>query len=452
MLDLEALAMLADNSHSGSQHQVLTRREFMSTTGLIGGAATAAVLGAAAMPWVTRAAHAGVESELKVGLIGCGGRGTGAVLDALEASPMTRIHAIGDVFLERVNGCREQWAGQDKAIAKRCVLPEDRVFVGFDAEDKVLASGVDLVILATPPGFRPRQLAKAIVAGKHVFMEKPVAVDPEGVRIVMAAARLAEEKKLNIVTGTQRRHEQCYLEALKRVRDGAIGKVMHASVYWNQGGLWMNPRKPEWSDLEWQLRNWLYFAWLSGDHIVEQHVHNIDVGQWFMEAYPDRCLAQGGRQVRTSPAYGHIFDHFAAEFEYDDGRTISSHCRQIDGCANRVEEIIHGTDGMARLSSGRAEIVGKASWVFRGDQPNPYVQEHRDLIAGITGEGAYLNEAERIAQTTLMAIMGRMSAYMGRSLTWAQAMESKLDLFPKTLAFGPMPMPEIAVPGQSPMV
>jgi predicted dehydrogenase len=429
-------------------HGAWSRRAFL---GAAGTAAVGGVLGVTANPWLARAAHVSSEETLKVGLIGCGGRGTGAILDSLESSPLTRLHAIGDVFQERVNSCREQLRGQEKALANRCNVPDDRVFVGFDATEKVLASGVDMVILATPPGFRPRQMQKAIEAGKHVFMEKPVAVDPEGVRIVAAAAKLAEQKRLNIVTGTQRRHEQCYLEAIKRVRDGAIGKVMHASVYWNQGGLWMHKRRPEWSDLEWQLRNWLYFTWLSGDHIVEQHVHNIDVGQWFMDALPERCIGQGGRQVRTSADYGHIFDHFAIEFEFEDGRSISSHCRQIDGCSNRVEEIIHGTEGVARLSSGRAEILGKSPWKFEGEQENPYVQEHRDLIAGITGSGAYVNEGERIAHNTMMAIMGRMSAYTGKTISWKDAMASKLDLFPKTLAFGPMPTPEVPVPGQSPM-
>ncbi len=424
----------------------LSRRDFVR-------ASTAVGLAAMAGGMVARSAHAAGNEELKVGLIGCGGRGTGAVIDMLDAAPSARVHAIADAFGDRVSSARAQWGNvESKDLAKRCALPDERVFTGFDGYQKVLASGVDVVILATPPGFRPRHFAAAIDAGKHVFMEKPVAVDPEGVRIVLAASKKAAEKKLNVVTGTQRRHEKCYLEAVQRVRDGAIGKVVHASVFWNQGGLWMHPRKPEWTDLEWQMRNWLYFTWLSGDHIVEQHVHNIDVGQWFMDATPTRCVGLGGRQVRTSQDYGHAFDHFAIEFEFADGRSISSQCRQIDGCAGRVEEVIHGSDGIAILSSGRAEIRGKNPWKFEGEQENPYVQEHRDLIAGITGSGAYINEGERIAHSTLMAIMGRMSAYTGKHVSWEQAMSSKLDTFPSRVELGPIPTPEVAVPGQTALV
>jgi predicted dehydrogenase len=282
-------------------------------------------------------------------------------------------------------------------------------------------------------------------------MEKPVAVDPTGVRMVIEAGRIARDKKLSVVAGTQRRHELAYNEAFMRVRDGAIGTVHSAAVYWNQGGLWMNPRLPGWTDVEWQLRNWLYFAWLSGDHIVEQHVHNLDVAHWFMGDVPSRVSAQGGRQVRTSPEYGHVFDHFACDFEYEDGRRISSYCRQIDGCSTRCEEVIHGTEGRVVLSQfGHAEIFGRNPWKWRGEQTNPYEQEHKDLIASITGTGPYLNHAERIARSTMMAIMGRTSAYSGKAITWDQAMDSKLCLMPSTLALGPLPSPDVAVPGKTP--
>ncbi|MGQ0629314.1 MAG: Gfo/Idh/MocA family protein, partial [Phycisphaerales bacterium] len=312
---------------------------------------------------------------------------------------------------------------------------------------------VDVVILASAPGFRPVHFEAAIEAGKHVFMEKPVATDPAGVRKVIAAAKAAKEKNLSVVAGTQRRHEVCYQEAFKRLQDGELGSVVGASVYWNQGGLWMNKRQPAWSDMEWQVRNWLYFAWLSGDHIVEQHVHNIDVAYWAMGALPLSVTAMGGRQVRTSPEYGHVFDHFACDFEFPGGRRVASYCRQIDGCASRVEEIIRCEQGSATLRQfGTAEFAGRTSWKWQGKQTNPYVQEHKDLMASITGAGPYVNHGQRIAESTLMAVMGRMSAYTGKSITWAQAMESKLDLMPRELALGDLPVGEVAVPGRTPLI
>jgi len=434
----------------------LSRRDFLQTSGGVTAAVLAAgtVAGVGAGLLLPRTASARTVSagRLKVGVIGCGGRGTGAAINILEASPDVEITAIGDMFPDRIAGAREELSKQDKALADRVKVTDGSVFHGFDAYQKVLATDVDIVILATPPGFRPMHFAAAVAAGKHVFMEKPVAVDPAGVRTVIAAARAAAEKKLTVVTGTQRRHEVCYQEALKRVQDGAIGKVLSASVYWNQGGLWMNQRKAEWSDTEWQMRNWLYFTWLSGDHICEQHVHNLDAAVWFLGGTPDRASGQGGRQVRTQPAYGHGYDHFAIEYEYADGRKINSYCRQIDGCASRVEEVIYGTDGMVKLGSfGKGEIVGKNPWKFDGKQLNPYVQEHKDLVASITG-GPYLNHGERIAHNTLVAIMGRMSAYTGKVVSWEAAMNSKLDLMPPKLELSTLATPEVAVPGKTPLI
>ena len=292
-----------------------------------------------------------------------------------------------------------------------------------------------------------------MAAGKHVFMEKPVCVDPVGARIVIETARSAAAKKLTVVAGTQRRHERCYHEAKKRVEDGAIGKVISASVYWNQGGLWNNGRKIEWSDMEWQIRNWLYFAWLSGDHIVEQHVHNLDVAYWFLGDLPASAMGLGGRQVRTQAAYGNAFDHFAIEYEYTDGRKINSYSRQIDGTSSRVDEVIYGTEGHLKLSQfGHAEIFGKNAWKWKGEQVNPYVQEHKDLLASILGESSYVNHGERIAQSTMLAVMGRMSAYTGKTLSWDQAMRSKLDLTPPKLELGSLPVADVAIPGKTPVV
>lgn len=414
--------------------------------------AAAATTLAATLPLPVARAAGRSGTEIRVGVIGCGGRGTGAAVNMLEASPLTRIVALGDVFADRLESCRSRLAEQPADRAERARVADEMCFTGFDACRKVLGAGVDVVILATPPGFRPAHIEAATQAGVHVFAEKPVAVDPAGVRRVLEASKRGRERGLHLVAGTQRRHEACYIEAMKRIADGAIGRVIGASVYWNQGGLWMHERKPEWSDMEWQLRNWLYFAWLSGDHIVEQHVHNLDVACWALGGPPARCIGMGGRQVRTSPAYGHIFDHFAVHYEYDDGRFVASSCRQIDGCSGRVEEVIHGTDGHAVLASGRAEIRGRQAWRWESEQESPYVTELRALTAAITGEGPAIHEGEQVALSTMMAVMGRMSAYTGKALTWDKAMASTLDLTPATLELGPLPTPEVPVPGRTPLI
>ncbi|MCW5767040.1 MAG: Gfo/Idh/MocA family oxidoreductase, partial [Phycisphaeraceae bacterium] len=346
-----------------------TRREFVAGAGAaaaglaLGSGAAFGAAGARASVSRTYARN----ERLRVGLIGCGGRGTGAAVDALTASDGVEIYALGDVFPERIDSCRSGLEQLPTELRQRVAVDAKRVFTGFDAYKGVIGSGVDVVILATPPGFRPGHFAAAVEAGKHVFMEKPVAVDGPGVRTVLAAAERAAAQRLSVVAGTQRRHERCYLEAMERLRGGAIGSVRSARVYWNQGGLWVNARQPAWSDMEWQLRNWLYFAWLSGDHIVEQHVHNLDVANWAIGATPVRCTGMGGRQVRTDAAYGHIFDHFAVEYEYPGGVVVSSMCRQIDGCAGRVEEVVVGTQGVMVTASGRARIEGERPWRFEGE-------------------------------------------------------------------------------------
>ncbi len=422
----------------------LTRRGFVT-------GATLAAVGAAALPAFARVGvHLGA-GRLKVGVIGCGGRGTGAAANVLEASRDTEIWALADVFPERIRSCAGGLAGLDSEHASRVSVTEDRCFSGFDGWKQLLEHReIDIVILATPPGFRPAQFEGAVKAGKHIFVEKPVGVDPVGVRRVMAAGEQARAKGLCVVAGTQRRHETCYLEAMKRVKDGQLGRLVSASCYWNQGGLWMNPRQPEWSDTEWQLRNWLYFTWLSGDHIVEQHVHNLDVINWATGSHPTACWAMGGRQVRTSADFGHIFDHFAVEYEYPDGVTMTSFSRQIDGCDGRVEEVLRGTDGVMHTTSGRAEIRGERAWKFTGRNNNPYVQEHVDLIEAIKS-GKPINEAQAVAESTMTAVMGRMSAYTGKRVTWDHAMQSTLDLTPPGLGFGPLAIDAVATPGQTPL-
>lgn len=380
------------------------------------------------------------EKPLKIGLIGCGGRGAGAATDACAADPKVVLHAMGDMFEDRLTGTRNYLKD---ALKGQYQVTDDRCSTGFDAYKKVLASGVDVVILTTPPGFRPIHFAAAIDAGKHVFMEKPVAVDGPGVRAVIAAAEQAKQKNLCVVAGTQRRHDVAYREAMKRIHDGAIGEVVASYAYWNQGGLWMNTRKPEWSDMEWQLRNWLYFTWLSGDHICEQHIHNIDVCLWAKQAHPVRALSLAGRQVRTDPAYGHIFDHFATEYEFEDGTKLISMCRQIDGTASRVSEHVVGTKGS---SNANTSIKGANAWRFEGDRPNPYVEEHRHLYEAIRS-GKPINEGRQVAESTLTAIMGRMSAYSGQEVSWEQALNSQESLAPAKYELGSIPTPAVAVPG-----
>ena len=307
------------------------------------------------------------DAELRIGLIGCGGRGTGAASQALRAPGRTRLVAMGDAFSDRLEGSLNNLKKQDK-LKDRIDVADDHKFTGFDAYQKVIDSDVDVVILATPPHFRPDQFAYAIEKGKHVFMEKPVGVDGAGIRKVLAADEIAQKKGLTVGVGLQRHHQANYRALMQRVHDGAIGDIVAARCYWNMGSLWHKKQKPEWSGTEWQVRNWLYFTWLSGDHITEQHVHNLDVVNWAKQAHPVKALGLGGRQVRVGKEFGHIFDHHAVEYEYADGSRMFSQCRQIAGCANRVSEHLIGTKGNADMGGGKAERV---ALVGEGQQPLP---------------------------------------------------------------------------------
>ncbi|MEX2244409.1 MAG: Gfo/Idh/MocA family oxidoreductase [Fimbriimonadaceae bacterium] len=409
----------------------MTRRDFMA-----GAAAAGAVIAA---PNIL--AKGTMQDRIKVGLIGCGGRGTGATVNAVQADPGVVITAMGDAFKDRLDGSRSYLSGQ---IKERLQVTDDRAFVGFDAYQKVIAQDVDYVILATPPGFRPIHFEAAIAAGKHVFFEKPVAVDAPGIRKVIAAAESAKAKGLAVVAGTQRRHERPYMECMDRIHNGQMGDVVATYAYWNQGGLWMNKKEPGWSELEWQMRNWLYFTWLSGDHIVEQHVHNLDVSNWAKNGHPVKCFSLAGRQVRTDANYGHIFDHFATEYEYEDGSKMMSTCRQIDGCYARVSEHIVGTKG---TSDANNWIRGENPWRWDGRREDPYMLEHKDMIASIRA-GTPLNEGVQVAHSTLTAIMGRMSAYTGKEVTWDAALNSQETLVPAHFEFGmKLEVPPVAVPG-----
>jgi predicted dehydrogenase len=436
----------------------LSRRDFLkrSTAALAG---VAAIQGA---PFV-RTAHAAPDDPIRVGIIGCGGRGTGAMLNVLQAGtrviyPQRGYHtedvaegaavgaenveivALADLFEDRLVRCREQLRRLDLDVA------DDACFTGFDAYRGLLAMpDVNYVILAEPPHFRPRHVKAAVEAGKHVFMEKPAAVDGPGVRVVLEAGELAARNGTGIAAGIQRRHERRYVEAVRRLQDGAIGDIHTGRAYWNGGVIWAVEREPGWSDMEWQIRNWNYFTWLSGDHIVEQHVHNLDVINWVLGAHPVRARALGGRQARgDNPIYGHIYDHFAVEYEYENGARMFSQCRQMDGTENRVEEGVEGSRG---YSDCRSWIRGENVWRFDGDNPNPYEQTHVDLINSIRA-GNPLNEARAMAESTLAGIMGRESAYAGRSITWDEALNSTMDLSPASYAFGDMPFPEVAIPGK----
>ncbi len=426
-----------------------SRRDFLKTS-------TLAAVGAGALGTlgVLPGAYAAGDETIKVGLVGCGGRGTGAANQALNTKGSVKLVAMGDLFPDRIEGASNQLKkelGDEKQ--DRFAVDSDHKFSGFDAFEKVINSGIDLVILATPPHFRPQHFAAAIAAGKHCFIEKPVAVDAPGVRLCLKTAKEAEAKKLAVVCGLQRHHEFGYLESMKRVHGGEIGDIVAARAYWNMGSLWMNPRKPEWSDVEWQLRNWLYFAWLSGDHICEQHVHNLDVINWAkgkdgQSTHPVRCFGQGGRQVRTDPAFGHIYDHHDCHFEYEDGTWLFSQCRQIPGCLDNVSEHLVGTKGKASMGNGRWSIDGATKWRYDGDKNFPYQTEHDDLFASIRN-GKPLNEGQFVAESTMTAIMGRMATYSGKMVTWEQAINSDLKLGPAKYEFGPLAVDPVAIPGET---
>ena len=413
------------------QRQKLTRRELLKGSAA---AAVALVLTGTAAPL----AHAQGSDTIRVGVVGCGGRGSGAANDCVNSSQGVKIVALADSFGDRLKGLKGKFN-----------VPDNRCFVGLDAYKKLMAiDEINLVILATPPGFRPPQLAEAIKRGKNVFMEKPVAVCPAGIKKVIEASELATQKALAIVAGTQRRHQAEYVETMKRIHDGAIGDIVSAQCYWNMGGLWVNERQSGQGDVEWQIRNWLYFTWLSGDHICEQHVHNLDVINWaFDDVIPEQVHGVGGRQYRTDEKYGNIFDHFGVEFFYpDDVRTISM-CRQIEGTQGNVSERVVGTKGSTNCAG---VIRGENAWRYRGPRTSPYVQEHTDLIKSVR-EGKPLNEGKRIAESTLCAIMGRESAYSRQQFKTSWFMNRcTLDLLPPDdmKLSDSKPVPAFAVPGK----
>ncbi len=417
-----------------------TRRDFLKAAGVTGAAAMAANLG------LLSNVHAQGTDVIRVGLVGCGGRGTGAAAQCVQGGPNVHLVAMGDAFRDRLDGARNNLM-RDENLRGRIDVPAERCFVGLDAYERVIGCS-DLVILATPPGFRPGHIRAVVNARKHLFTEKPVAVDGPGVRTVLTAFEDANRHRLSCVAGTQRRYQTSYLESMRRIHGGDLGTITSARCYWNQGGLWHRARTPGMSDLEWQLRNWLYFTWLSGDHIVEQHVHNLDVVNWALQAHPERCSSLGGRQQRTGPEFGQIYDHFATDFTYPNGVHVTSMCRQIVGTPNNISEAVVGTQG-SWSSAGRHSIRGQQPWTFRGRDNNPYQEEHVKLINSIR-QSQPINDLRNVAHSTLTAIMARNSAYTGRDVTWDQALNDERSLMPPRLAWDmTLPVPPVAIPGTS---
>jgi predicted dehydrogenase len=368
--------------------------------------------------------------ELKAGIIGCGGRGSGAAINFLDAGPNLTITALGDVFQDRVDSLKEKLKNE-----KSLEVPDENCFVGFDAFEKVIDSGVDIVILATPPKFRPEHFEAAVKARKHVFMEKPLAVDSAGIRQIIAAAKMADSQGLKVVTGTQRRHQHSYINLWNEINNNGIGHIVSANVYWNGGKLWHRDNNPSWSEMEWMIRDWVNWCWLSGDHIVEQHVHNIDVANWFIGEHPVKAVGFGSRQRRVT---GDQYDNFSVDFVYEDGRHVHSMCRQINGCANGVYEIFHGTKAIAITAGGKNQIVdaaGNQLFEAQGSETSPYVQEHINLVTCIRQDIPF-NEAEATAESNLVAIMGRVSAYTGKEVTYDEMMNSDMKLGPTTYVMG----------------
>ncbi|UYQ92885.1 Gfo/Idh/MocA family oxidoreductase [Chitinophaga horti] len=410
------------------------RRDFMKQGTLLAG-------GMLAAPILSHANYfSGAADVIKVALIGCGGRGSGAAVQALRTKQNVQLVAMADAFRDRLDDAYKNIKEGVEGNESRVNVPESNKFVGFDGYKQAIALA-DVVILTTPPGFRPIHFEEAIKQGKHVFMEKPVATDPAGIARVLATAEQAKAKKLNVVVGLQRRYQNSYRELFKRVQDGAIGDILSMQVYWNQGALWVKPRKPEYTEMEYQMRNWYYFNWLCGDHIVEQHIHNIDVGNWFKGALPVSAVGMGGRSWRNGKEYGEIFDHHYVEYRYADGVVMNSQCRHWKDSTSRVDEELVGTKG--RVMCDRAVILDhKGNTIYKFDKKNennPYQTEHDELFEAIAKGEYKFEDAKRGAETTLSAIIGRMATYSGQTIPWEKALESNINLQPAKYAFDAPP-------------
>ncbi|MCC6142348.1 MAG: Gfo/Idh/MocA family oxidoreductase, partial [Candidatus Hydrogenedentes bacterium] len=375
---------------------------------------------------------------LRVGLIGCGGRGGGAVVNHLTGNDNVKFVAMADVFEDKLASKRKEIeSNNDPKVQPKVAIEDELCFTGLDAYQKLLQTDIDIVIHATPPYARPTHITAAVEAGKHIFTEKPVAVDAPGIRQFMEAAKKAKEKGLSLVAGTQRRHQKSYVETVKKLQNGEIGEIVAARAYWCGTLPFSHERKEGWSDLEYRLRNWYNYCWVCGDNIVEQHIHNLDVINWVMDGHPVKVMASGGRAWKPlEERYGNIFDHFSCDYEYANGVHLASYSRHWDNSANEVSEFVVGTKG-----NSRCRDMGR-------DDMDPYVQEHIDLMASIRGTGPYLNEGIQVAESTFTAIIGREAAYTGKELKWDDALASDLSLVPKDLSFDKSyPMGEVPVPG-----
>jgi predicted dehydrogenase len=431
-----------------------SRRDFVKTSAVLTG-------GIMATPLLSKANFfSGAEDTIKVALIGCGGRGTGAAMQACSTKQNVKLVAMADAFRDRIDSSYKELTAEGMesktSIKNRIDVPEERKYVGFDGYKKAMEHA-DVVILTTPPGFRPIHFEEAVKQGKQIFMEKPVATDPAGIKRVLDAAQIAKQKKLNVVVGLQRHYQNSYRELY--AKKNMIGDITSAQAWWNNDGVWVNPRKPGQTEMEYQMRNWYYFNWLCGDHIVEQHIHNIDVVNWFKGSYPVRAQGMGGRQVRKGKDHGEIFDHHYVEFQYADGSILNSQCRHIPGTMSKVDELLIGTKG--KIFCGAAHIKdnsGKVIFQFdRKNENDPYQSEHDELFAAIAKGKYKFADAENGAKSTMTAIFGRMATYSGQVLYWDKLINSAIDGMPKEFAWDATPpvVPDadgyypIAVPGKT---
>jgi predicted dehydrogenase len=387
------------------------------------------------------------KEMLKAGLVGCGGRGTQAVIDMMQGTENTQLVAMGDIFEDALEGSLTKIrAHRDfPKFQDRIKVEPDRHFVGFESFQKVLAADIDIVMLCTPPGYRPAHFEAAVAAHKHVFCEKPFGTDPVGVRRFMEAAKKSEELKLTVMSGAQRRHDANYVETVKRIQDGAIGEVLATYAYWVDGPvLKQKSRNPAWGDMTWQHRNWYAYVWICGDQVVEQHLHNIDVCNWVMGTHPAKVVATGGAVWRPrEELYGNIYDHISSDFVYPNGVHMSSYCRQFPR-ESRDSKIVRNVSELIVGSKGRSN----AHDLGANQQTRPYVAEHTAMVASIRGDGPYINHAMPVAETTMTCIMARESAYSGEEITWEQIMNSQQDLQPKEFGYDvKMEVPELPVPG-----
>ena len=423
-----------------SEQSQPSRRSFLQGT-----AATAAAgaIGAALSP---RMAHAQGSDTIKVGLIGCGGRGSGAAVNAMNADKNAKLTAMCDIFPDRIEGPRKFLS---QKLKDQFDVDDDHVFSDFDGYQKMMQSDVDVVLLATPPHFRPAMLEAAIAAGKHVFCEKPVAVDAPGIRSVLATVKKAKEKNLSIVSGLCWRYDLGVRATVDKILNGEIGEIVAIQENYLTGTLWHRGRKPEWSEMEYQIRNWLYYTWLSGDHNTEQHVHSLDKALWLNNDLPPvKCFGLGGRQVRTEEQWGNIYDHHAVCYEWATGVKAFAYTRQMRGCKNDVEDYVMGTGGSAQVLKHETTTRGGETWKYDGPKPSMYDQEHKEMYEGLRS-GNIINNGVYMSYSSMLAIMGRMACYTGGEITWEQAMASQEKLGPEEYSWGDFKANDVAMPGKT---